>query len=220
MSKLILHPEFKLYELKDKPLCTSLQVAETFGKRHDHVLRDIEALNLPKSEEINEFNQLNFFPKSYKDSRGRKQPMYLMTKDGFTLLVMGYSGEKAMKFKIAYIQRFNDYEQQIKNYIESREDFAPFTRAILDSHEIPKSHHFSNEMNMINRIVLGMDAKHFRQLHGLGEVQSIRPFLNQVQIRSIRKLQIEDIPLLYRGVSYGERKNALNLIYQQKILEG
>ena len=146
--------------------------------------------------------------------------MYLMTKDGFTLLVMGYSGEKAMKFKIAYIQRFNDYEQQIKNYIESREDFAPFTRAILDSHEIPKSHHFSNEMNMINRIVLGMDAKHFKELHGLGEVQSIRPFLNQVQIRSIRKLQIEDIPLLYRGVSYGERKNALNLIYQHKLLEG
>ena len=220
MSKLILHPEFKLYERKDKPLCTSLQVAETFGKRHDHVLRDIEALNLPKSEEINEFNQLNFFLNSYKDSRGRKQPMYLMTKDGFTLLVMGYSGEKAMKFKIAYIQRFNDYEQQIKNYIESREDFAPFTRAILDSHEIPKSHHFSNEMNMINRIVLGMDAKHFRQLHGLGEVQSIRPFLNQSQTRAIRKLQIEDIPLLYRGVSYDKRKNALNLIYQHKLLEG
>ena len=75
MSKLILHPEFKLYERKDKPLCTSLQVAETFGKRHDHVLRDIEALNLPKSEEINEFNQLNFFLNSYKDSRGRKQPI-------------------------------------------------------------------------------------------------------------------------------------------------
>ena len=218
MPKLILHPEFKLYERKDKPLCTSLQVAETFEKEHRNILRDIEKIFKTKGTE--DFSQLNFERTYYLDTQNKKRPMYLMTKDGFTLLVMGYSGEKAMKFKIAYIQRFNDYEQQIKNYIESREDFAPFTRAIQDSHEIPKSHHFSNEMNMINRIVLGMDAKHFKELHGLGEVQSIRPFLNQVQIRSIRKLQIEDIPLLYRGVSYGERKNALNLIYQQKILEG
>ena len=49
MSKLILHPDFQLYERKDKPFCSSLQVAETFEKRHDHVLRDIEALNVPNS---------------------------------------------------------------------------------------------------------------------------------------------------------------------------
>ena len=215
MSKLILHPEFKLYERKDKPLCTSLQVAETFEKRHDVVLRDIRFLDCS-----DDFRLHNFVESSYQNEQNKRQPMFYMTKDGFVFLVMGYRGKKAAAFKEAYIKRFNDYEQQIKNYIESREDFAPFTRAIQDSHEIPKSHHFSNEMNMINRIVLGMDAKHFKELHGLGEVQSIRPFLNQVQIRSIRKLQIEDIPLLYRGVSYGERKNALNLIYQQKILEG
>lgn len=218
MSKLILHPDYLLYERKDKPLCTSLQVAETFEKEHRNILRDIEKIFKTKGTE--DFSQLNFERTYYLDNQNKKRPMYLITKDGFTLLVMGYTGEKAMRFKIAYIKRFNEYEQQIKNYIESREDFAPFTRAIQDSHEVPKCHHYSNEINMINKIVLGMDAKHFRQLHGLGEVQSIRPYLNQSQVRSIRKLQIEDIPLLYRGFSYDERKNALNLIFQHKFLEG
>jgi len=212
---LILHPDYQLYERKDKPLCTSLQVAETFEKRHDVVLRDIRFLDCS-----DDFRLHNFVESSYQNEQNKRQPMFYMTKDGFIFLVMGYRGKKAAAFKEAYIQRFNDYEQQIKNYIESREDFAPFTRAIQDSHEVPKSHHFSNEMNMINRIVLGMDAKHFRLLHGLGEVQSIRPYLNQSQVRSIRKLQIEDIPLLYRGFSYDERKNALNLIFQHKFLEG
>ena len=218
MSKLILHTDYQLYEIKDKPFCSSLQVAKTFGKRHDNVLRDIELLNLPKSEDIQDFNLLNFELISYKDSRGRKQPMYLMTKDGFILLVMGYTGEKAMRFKIAYIQRFNEYEQQIKDYIEAREEFAPFTQAIKDAHGEPKSH-YTNEINMINKIVLGMDAKHFKELHGLGDVQSIRPFLTQSQARAIRKLQIEDIRLLYRCVPYEQRKQALFLMFQQKILE-
>ena len=217
MSKLILHPEFKLYERKDKPLCSSLQVAETFEKEHRNILRDIEKIFKTKGTE--DFSQLNFERTYYLDSQNKKRPMYLMTKDGFTLLVMGYTGEKAMRFKIAYIQRFNEYEQQIKNYIESRDDFAPFTRAIMDSHEVPKSHHYTNEINMINKIVLGMDAKHFKELHGLGDVQSIRPFLTQSQARAIRKLQIEDIRLLYRCVPYEQRKQALFLMFQQKILE-
>lgn len=220
MPKLILHPDYQLYERKDMPFCSSLQISETFEKRHDHVLRDIESINVPNSGEINDFFNLNFELISYKDSRGRKQPMYLMTKDGFTLLVMGYTGEKAMKFKIAYIQRFNEYEQYIKNYILNREDFAPFTQAIMDAHENPKSYVYSNECNMINRIVLGMDAKHFREIHGIQDVQSIRPFLNHSQARAIRKLQVEDIRLLYRGFPFQERKQALNNIYEQKLLEG
>ena len=216
---LILHPDYMLYERKNMPLCTSLQVAESFEKRHDHVMRDIQSLNVPNSGEIENFFQLNFFLDCYKDSRGRKQPMYLMTKDGFALLVMGYTGEKAMKFKIAYIKRFNEYEQQIKNYIQARDDFAPFTQAISDAHGDPKSHHYSNEINMINRIVLGMDAKHFRELHGLQIGQSIRPFLKNSEVKAIRTLQIEDIRLLYRGIEFQERKNALSEKHAQDIKE-
>lgn len=94
------------------PVTTSKAVAEQFGKRHDSVIRDIEnLLNLHKSVEIEsdttkEFLKQNFIEATYTDSKGRTQPQYIMTKDGFTLLVMGYTGAKALQFKIAYINAF------------------------------------------------------------------------------------------------------------------
>ncbi len=96
MSKLILHPDFNLYERKGKPFCSSRQVAEEFGKEHKNVLRDIENLDCSR-----EFTELNFERSSYKDSTGRRLPMVFMTKDGFTFLVMGYRGKKAAGFKEA-----------------------------------------------------------------------------------------------------------------------
>ena len=210
---LVLHPEFQLYEKKDKPFCSSLQVAESFEKQHGHVLRDIQAIGLSKSgdtpENVADFYKNNFVRTTYLDTQGKKQPMYLMTKNGFTLLVMGYSGEKAMSFKVEYIKRFDDMEEYIKKYILSRDDFLPFTQAIQDAHDEPRSYHYSNEYDMINRIVLGCSAKQYKELHGLGDVPSIRPFLSSSQFKAIRKLQLEDIRLLYKGVEYDDRKSRL-----------
>lgn len=93
-------------------LTNSLLVAEKFGKRHDNVLRDIRNLmeGLPKSEETPLFEEL-----SYTDSQnGQKYPMYVMNRDGFTLLAMGFNGKKAMKFKLDYIAAFNAMEKALK----------------------------------------------------------------------------------------------------------
>ena len=209
---LMIHPDYQLYERKDTAFCSSLQVSEEFKKEHKNVLADIR--NLDCSDD---FRQLNFQlirrTVDLGNERYRKDPMFLMTKNGFIFLVMGYRGKKAAAIKETYIKRFDDMERFIKNYVHSREEFVPFTQAIMDAHENPKSYVYSNEINMINRIVLGMDAKHFKVLHGLGEVQSIRPFLNEKQARVIRELQIADIKLLYRGHSYEERKAHLTALY-------
>lgn len=108
--------------IQDQQIKTdSLKVAEFFGKRHDNILRAIEkilamdfnALNFEgvKSNEpkirLAEFNQLNFQLVKYKDIKGEERPMYEMTKDGWMLLVMGFTGEKAAQIKIAYINAFN-----------------------------------------------------------------------------------------------------------------
>lgn len=102
------------------PVTTSRAVADQFGKRHDSVIRDIEnLLNLHKSVEIGsdtakDFLKQNFAEATYTDSKGRTQPQYIMTKDGFTLLVMGYTGAKALRFKIAYINAFNQMQRLIR----------------------------------------------------------------------------------------------------------
>ena len=89
---------------------TSLHVARTFGQRHDNILRTIRNLlaDCPR-----EFSLLNFEERDYVDERGKSQPMYQITKDGFVLLVMGFTGRQATAFKIAYIAAFNRMEVAI-----------------------------------------------------------------------------------------------------------
>lgn len=92
-------------------ITTSLIVAEVFGKRHDSVLRDIKELTCS-----DEFSIHNFVETSYvHPQNGQTYPMYEMTKDGFSFLVMGYTGAKASKFKEDFITEFNKREMMLKS---------------------------------------------------------------------------------------------------------
>lgn len=106
----MLPTEIKIQSIDGHPRVTSLQVAEHFGRRHDNVLRDIAGLlsdlNSLEVEGVRK-DLLNFEEISVPDSYGRQQPAYSMTKDGFTLLVMGYTGPDALKLKVLYINEFN-----------------------------------------------------------------------------------------------------------------
>ncbi|RCW44265.1 Rha family transcriptional regulator [Paenibacillus prosopidis] len=97
----------------NRPVTDSLTVAETFGKRHADVMRDIR--NLECSEE---FNQRNFAQINYQDEMNRSYPKYLITQDGFSFLVMGYTGKDAARFKEMYIGEFNRMRDGLNNDIE------------------------------------------------------------------------------------------------------
>jgi Rha family phage regulatory protein len=96
-----------------KAVTTSRKVAEVFEKQHKHVLEAIRSLEIPE-----DFGQPIFRPSEYEvvNNLGKtiKYPEYLITRDGFTLLAMGFTGKKAMQFKIAYIEAFNAMEEQLK----------------------------------------------------------------------------------------------------------
>ena len=96
---------------KEVPAVTSLQVAEHFGKEHKHVLRDIRII-LEADEDG--FSESNFGLSSYLTEQNKEMPMYVMSKDGFVLLVMGYTGPEAMRMKKAYIARFNEMEKALQ----------------------------------------------------------------------------------------------------------
>jgi len=202
---LILHPTYELYQKHNTAFCSSLQVAHEFGKNHQHVMRDIRNLDCSEVFRVSNFG-LTSQNVDMPNGGARKESMYLMTRDGFMFLVMGYRGKKAADIKEAIIKRFNDMEAFIRDYLLTKDDFPAFTQAIMDAHQEPKSYHYSNEYNMINRIVLGMDAKHFREAHGIQDAKSIRPFLSDQQSKAIKKLQLEDIRLLYRGLDFNARK--------------
>lgn len=93
---------------EQRVVVSSRDVARVFGKEHAKVLRDIR--NLECSEA---FSQANFGLGSYKDAQNQERPEYLITRDGFTFLAMGFTGEKAAKFKEAYIEAFNAMEKAL-----------------------------------------------------------------------------------------------------------
>jgi Rha family phage regulatory protein len=92
-----------------QPVVSSLQIAEDFNKKHKDVLESIRNLVAENSAAKSWFYETTY------ESRGKQYPMYLMNKDGFTFLVMGFNGKLANEWKIKYIQAFNAMEQQIKD---------------------------------------------------------------------------------------------------------
>lgn len=100
-----------------KDITTSLIIADVFGKEHNKVCRDIQNLSCSQ-----QFRAANFGVSSFITSQGKELPMYEITKDGFSFLVMGYTGEKAGEFKEKFISEFNKREALLKNddYIISR----------------------------------------------------------------------------------------------------
>lgn len=190
----------------------SLAVAKAFDKDHRNVLRDIDKL-----ECSDEFRALNYEPTTYLSSQGHKKRCYNMTRDGFTFLAMGYTGKKAAAFKEAYIKRFNEMEEFIKCLLEARTEFPLLTENILLTHESPKHYHFSNEADLLNRIVLGKTAKQVREENGLKAGTSIRPYLTKDQIEAIDKLQRVDIGLLVSTPDFQERKRYLEWYFMKKL---
>ena len=196
----------------------SLFVAELFEKNHKEVLRDIRKITNPLSGLSEEFRQRNFAPSSYRNQQNKKQPCYYLTRDGFTMLVMGYTGQKAMQFKELYIKRFNEMESMIKSLVMARQEFPLLTENIKLLHESPKPYHFRNECDMLNRIVIGMTAKQFRIANGIDKGKSIRPYLSEKQIQMLEILQKVDVGLLVAFPEYEQRKRHLEW-YKQKLEE-
>ena len=105
-----------------KVTTTSLKIAEVFCKPHKDVLKAIRSLETPE-----DFNRRNFSPVEYSDAKGEKRPAYCITKDGFTLLAMGFTGAKAMQFKIAYIEAFNAMERELQKLSKMTQPELPLS---------------------------------------------------------------------------------------------
>ena len=110
----MIEDEVTLIQKDNEILTSSLDVADKFGKSHAKVLRKIEDIG---KDDSSQFWFQCFFLSSYTDASGKENKMYMMNKDGFAFLVMGFTGTKANEWKWRYIQAFNKMEQAIRNGI-------------------------------------------------------------------------------------------------------
>lgn len=111
----------------DEAVCTSLEVAEKFDKRHDKLLSEIRRMYGDLIGKVGTQNGgAKFFQESTYENRGKQYPMFYMNRDGFSLLVMGFTGKKALEWKLKYIEAFNTMERVLSekrtsNWITERE---------------------------------------------------------------------------------------------------
>lgn len=206
----------------------SREVAKMVNKRHDHLIRDIDTyvnqmeeankLLTPTLGAVNEespklgsrINYKDYFIRSnYKDITGKKNLCYKITKMGCDFIAHKMTGIKGTAFTATYIKLFYGMEDKLKLELQAKEDFKEMTDAIKKVKENPKPYHFSNEINMINRIALGCTSKEFKIKNNITHDSGIRNYLSYEQLQLIDGLQKLNASMILLGMKYDERKTRL-----------
>lgn len=202
---------------------SSRDVAETFGKEHKEVIRAIEGQTdsegktkhlgiISQIEQGGELPVGKYFVLSTYASGGRRYKEYLMTRDGFTLLVMGFSGEKAMKFKLAYINQFNHMERLLKEKFVERQKGITVRHIVTDmmkhskENERMHGHAYSLYTDMIYKSLFGKSAKQFREEFGLNKSDSLRDCFTSEELKAIQSKEMLVSGLIECGWGYEQIK--------------
>lgn len=106
----------------DNFFVSSRIVAEKFGKEHRHVLRNVYHILQEGKDSDDTFNETNFVASTFRDTKGREYPEFLMTRDGFSLLSMGFTGKEARNWKINFIKAFNHMEATLLKQSRRKRD--------------------------------------------------------------------------------------------------
>ena len=196
----------------NQALTNSLLVAEKFGKEHKRVMQDIREMGCSAL-----FREHNFVLSSYLSRQNKETPMYVMTKDGFTLLVMSYTGEKAMKFKEDYIAAFNAMEKAIKeDYTRALSDMNQRIKVIEErrtcfeglpspAEELPKMSQRDCIRSLVNKIARATSTNQSNIWH---KVYNHLYYRYHISIRSYKKKYPEE-----NNLDIAERNGLLPRIY-------
>jgi len=181
----------------DKILTNSLIIAAKFGKKHQHILRDIREL-----ECSSDFNASNFGAVDYLDGKGERRPMYEISRDGAMFLIMGFTGKEAARWKEKFIAAFNAAARQISHSDPSVDALAaelvslrPGWREIHDLTRAGKTIDQIADVMPMSRSSIGRARQ---RMHDLG-ILGAAPFY---RIKEIEMLLARNSLRLVRGGRY------------------
>lgn len=168
------------------PVVNSRDVAEVFEKRHADVLRDIDTLTNSTNANLRWFRQTE-----YQDAKGEMRPSFKLTRQGFTLLVMGWTGERAIEFKVRYIQAFDAMEELLKTSTPAtHSDLIQSIREIV----APLAVRFDGQDQAIERIETRQNA----MAEDIGSIK-LRLFNSRRRLRDATKREHVDANRLLGG---------------------
>lgn len=192
---------------------SSREISKLTNKRHDNVMSDIRIML--ESLEI----QSPDFLGDYKDSKGRTYQCFNLPKRETLILVSGYN----IQLRAKIIDRWEELERKElskNNFISARkvskDEFLPMTNAIAEAHEEIKPYHFSNEADLINRIILGCTASKYRKDNDIEKGEAIRDYFTQCQVDCVVALQRANTVYIEDGLDFQERKIKLQSLFDRK----
>ncbi|EAK6304707.1 hypothetical protein B6P39_06995 [Campylobacter coli] len=171
--------EVNLNIKENKVFINSLDLAKVFNKNHRHILQTT------KNQPQNDFTESNFILSTYKDKKGELRPCYNLTRDGFSLLVMGFTGEKAYKWKVEFIKAFNEMEKRLKNLEQEKMQKLAFHQSLGYKSQLKQQkEHYENKIK-----ALKYDLEKKKQL-------SFKRKLSEKELLELRKILAKDYDIL------------------------
>jgi len=197
----------------EKTVTTSNIVAEIFEKEHKNIIRDIE--NLIEKDVLK--SELMFTKSEYNDSYGRKQKCYLMNRDGFSLLAMGFDGDKALKFKLDFINAFNVMEKELKRIYEERQQWlierekGKLVRHILtDTIKMKVA-------ELIYKLLFNKTFDELKVQYGIKGKESLRDYLANEELKELENMEMLISSLIGLGWGYQQIKDFVSMEYTKKL---
>ncbi|EKK1150761.1 Rha family transcriptional regulator [Campylobacter coli] len=171
--------EVNLNIKENKVFINSLDLAKVFNKNHKDVLQTT------KNQPQNDFTESNFILSTYKDKKGELRPCYNLTRDGFSLLVMGFTGEKAYKWKIEFIKAFNEMEKRLRNIEYEKHDKLAFRQSLGYKSQLKQQkEHYENKIK-----ALQYDLEKKKEL-------SFKRKLSKEELLELRKILAKDYNMI------------------------
>lgn len=160
-------------EKAGRPVTNSLKVSQVFEKEHKNVIQSIE--NIQETLEALGEDPLNFQPISYLDSYRREQPMYDMDRDAFAVLVFGFRGDKALKFKVDFIKAFNEMELELMKA----------QAKLIDPSNIPEA---------LRLLAISIESNSVQETEEEQYSLVFPEFIAKSSIKPKRKMQVSSVP--------------------------
>lgn len=195
------------FNYHDEAFTDSVRLAEGAGVAHASVIKLITT----HIDDVEAFGKVGFQIRPLPGSKtGQKTKICRLNEEQATFVIsMMKNTKNVVAFKKELVRQFYEMKRLISTMVEARQDFPLLTETIRQAHEEPKPYHYTNEVDMINRLVLGMSARQYREAHGIPKSESIRPHLTKEQLKQIDTLQKVDVGLVLVIPEFEKRKAEL-----------
>ena len=195
------------FNYHDEAFTDSVRLAEGAGVMHKAVIQLINS----HLDDVKAFGRVEFQMRPLQTKGGvQKTKICRLNEEQATFVIsMMKNTKNVVALKKELVRQFYEMKKLISTMVEARQDFPLLTETIRQAHEEPKPYHYTNEVDMINRLVLGMSAKQYREAHGIPKGESIRPHLTKEQLKQIDTLQKIDVGLVLVVPEFEKRKKEL-----------